>query len=57
MDGDVGLTAEPEGGMCLRTELIDVALIEELGRILDLWPVMAGFVGSTVVVTALKKSA
>ena len=41
--------------MCLRLELVrDVALTEELWMVLDLWPVMAGFTWSTiVVVTAL----
>ena len=53
--GNVGLTAEPGRVVCLRLEVVgDVALTEELGMVLDLWPVMAGFVWSkTVVVTAL----
>ena len=53
--GNVGITAEPGGVVCLRLELVGgVALTEELGMVLDLWPVMAGFVCSkTVVVTAL----
>ena len=37
VEGDVCLTAEPGGVVCLRTELVeDVALLEELGSVLDL---------------------
>ena len=48
--GDVGLTAEPGGVVC---STLDVALTEELGRVMDLWRVWAEFVQSSLVVITL----
>ena len=49
--GDVGLTAKPGGVVCLRLELVGhAALTEELGMVLEMWPVMVGLVWSTIVV-------